>query len=420
MSEIKACRICRSEDLVEVFRIGYIHPSGFTTTVFEWPDKQPLILMHCNQCSLTQLKHTINLDSMYREYWYRSGLNPSMVSDLKDVVKAVEERIELHDGDTVVDIGCNDGTLFDFYTKDVLKVGFDPALNLQEPARKHCNVFINDYFTAMPDINNAKVVTAIAMFYDLPDPPAFLEDVKKTLTDDGIIVLQFTDLLSMFLVNAFDNICHEHLEYYALHNIAHLCDMVELEIFDVEYNDVNGGSVRIFISRPGYYAVNDNVKTLLETEESYFYSDNGDWPYFTERITWIKNQIHDFLWTVKNRGETVSLLGASTKGNTLLQYFGITWREIETAAEINPDKFDLMTVGSRILIVSEEEMLRDYPPDYFFVPTWHFIKYFLKMPQLLEYMDNGGKLVVPMPGPKIYWREKGETKWTYLGNPLAY
>lgn len=420
MAEIKECRICGSEELEEVFRIGYIYPSGFHEFRADWPQKQPLILVECGSCFLTQLKHTINLDSMYREYWYRSGLNTSMVSDLQNVVTSIEERIELNDGDTVVDIGCNDGTLFDFYTADVLKVGFDPALNLQGPADKHCDIFINDYFKAIPGINNAKVITAIAMFYDLPDPVTFLEDVKATLADDGIIVLQFTDLYSMFKINAFDNICHEHLEYYKLSNIVDLCSRVGLKIFDVEYNGVNGGSLRAYITRQenGTYDVKHDVTQALTNEFYYFESLHGQWYEFNERVIDTKEQIDDFLWTVSSRGKGVIMLGASTKGNTLLQYFGLTGDDILLAAEINSDKYGLHTVGSDIVIVSEDEVLNEYPPDYLFVPTWHFIDHFIKMPHLLQYMDNGGKLVVPMPQPKVYYKEEGEVKWMLLRNHL--
>lgn len=416
MKRLEACRICNGS-IIDVFSLGLLYPSGFTKTRAEWPQKHPLTLCQCEDCELVQLRYEVPLDSMYRQYWYRSGLNTSMVTDLEDVVRSVESFVVIEDGDTVVDIGCNDGTLFDFYTKDVVKIGYDPALNLGQAAIKHCNVFINDYFYITDhweDKFEAKVITAIAMFYDLPDPVAFLEDIKKILHPEGIFVIQFTDLYSMFSLVAFDNICHEHLEYYSLNVLDSLFRSVGLKILDIQYNAVNGGSVRVYVGWPDYFAVSTNVRHYLTRDSNFFSGDCGEWEIFNYDVTSVKHAVTDWLYRANQRGDMVVGLGASTKGNTLLQYFNIDETDIPFILEVNEDKFGLVTVGSNISIINEHQALEDGIATHLFVLPWHFQDSFLSMPHLQKFMHDGGKLVFPLPIPTVFSCEEGYILCEYM------
>ena len=421
------CRVCDG-DLEDVLDLGEIHPSGFLKPGEPWPNKSPLILAECHNCSLVQLRHTVPLDSMYKEqYWYRSGLNSSMVADLKDVVQSVEKEVSFVDSDVVLDIGANDGTLFDFYTdKDhVIKVGYDPAPNLAEEAKHHCDYFINDYFSADFVLekfgpNSVKAITAIAMFYDLPDPNWFLQEILKVLHPAGIFVVQFTDLLSMFKANAFDNVCHEHLEYYHLAALKYLLEKHGLEIYHVEYNKVNGGSLRAYIQfAETSYAVLGSVQDALDAEEEYMNSFDSPMKAFASRVESAKNQVLWYLNQARSTGGITEIhtLTASTKGNTLLQYFGITDKIIPYAAEINEDKYDLVTVGSNIYILSETDSLQRKPVIYL-VLAWHFENTFVKF---LHRIDNNPKplLLFPLPEPRIYYKDDlGDYKWVLLKNQL--
>jgi hypothetical protein len=393
------CRLCGSE-LETVLDLGDIYLNDFVDEG-QSIKSAPLTLVKCKRCELVQLKHTPDLDLLYRQYWYLSSLNKSMVKALQDVVDNVEARADLHPGDVVIDIGCNDGTMLGQYNiPDLYKIGFDPALNLANKAKRYCTLFHNTYFG---DISiktpKAKAITSIAMFYDLEDPHTFIELIKESLLKDGIWVVQFTDLLSMLKINAFDNICHEHLEYYSFKVLRNLFEQHDLEVFDVSTNSVNGGSIRMYIGWKDQRHISPAVDALEKEERDYMNSFEDPFEAFAERVEHIRETVMKFFDEAKAQNKEIFAMGASTKGNTLLQYFNITDERIPYAAEVNRDKFGKKTVATNIPIISESSALM-LNPDYFVVLPWHFIDTLLKIHE--PYMKKGGKLVVPMPIPTIY------------------
>lgn len=392
------CRLCGSE-LGIVLDLGDIYLNDFVDEG-QSIKSAPLTLVKCKQCELVQLKHTPDLDLLYRQYWYQSSLNKSMIKALQDVVDNVEARADLQPGDVVIDIGCNDGTMLGQYsTPDLYKIGFDPALNLADKAKKHCDKFYNTYFGDTSIMTpKTKAITSIAMFYDLEDPHTFVELIKKSLLKDGIWVVQFTDLLSMLKINAFDNICHEHLEYYSFKVLRNLFEQHDLEVFDVSTNSINGGSIRMYIGWKDQRYVSPAVDALEKEEHDYMNSFDDPFKAFVERIENIREKIMKFLNGAKAESKTVFGLGASTKGNTLLQYFGIGTNYISYIAEVNEDKYGKRTVGTDIPIISESSAL-SLNPDYFLVLPFHFRKHFEKI--FSKYLKLGGKLIFAMPAPEL-------------------
>ncbi len=400
--ERDTCRMDGSK-LETVLDFGSIYPSNFVDNNNSKVEV-PLVLCKGSVSNLVQLKHTIDRDILYRNYWYRSDLNASMVESLRDIVKQVQYKIKLFAGDIVVDIGANDGTMLSMFPKYTTTVGFDPANNLKDVASSRCTHFINDYFTAdnYPLEEGAKIVTSIAMFYDLEDPNKFIQDVKSILADNGIWVIQLTDLLSMLKINAFDTIVHEHLEYYSLEVLGELMKLNDLHIFDVSYNSVNGGSIRIYVGHAGVRLTSVRVLDALRREYKYMASFENPWEAFTERVENIKKTTMKFIREELGKGKCIYGMGASTKGNTLLQYFGLSSNEIVAIAEINEAKYGLKTVGTNIPIVAEEAALVAQP-DYFLVLPWHFIDGFVKNNK--EYLDAGGGFIVPCPRPALITKD---------------
>jgi len=401
VKEIKTCRLCGG-NLKVIYDLGKLYVSTF----LEADDagfRAPLRLAECENCHLVQLKDQVELDDMYRQYWYRSGLNKSMTYDLKDVARSAEDIISLHEGDVVLDIGTNDGTLLtEYFTENIIKVGFDPALNLKNKAEKVCNHFINDYFSAdlyPENLPEPKVITAIAMFYDLPNPHAFVEDVKELLDRHGIFIVQITDLMSIYKHTMVDSICHEHLEYYKMSDIVRLMYEHDLEVFKIEKNFVNGGSVRFYIGHKNVHFVEQMVSIILDDERSYLNSTPGSIEFFKSSVSLYRDKINSFL----KKFNKVYALAASTKGNTLLQVFNLTYKDIIAIGEINEDKFGLKTPGTLIKIVPELEVL-EAQPELIIVLAWHFTGTFREI--LKDYLAKGGLVLFPLPYPFV-WTDNG-------------
>jgi NDP-4-keto-2,6-dideoxyhexose 3-C-methyltransferase len=412
MKSWQICRVC-SGPVEPVLSLGDQCVSNFLDP--EEPDglKAPLDLVLCCQCWLLQLKHTVPADAMYKNYWYRSGTNQSMRTALADISNTAENLIHLKDGDSVLDIGCNDGTLLGSYrTRGVYRVGFDPAENLAPFSRKVANkvligLFDADAFLSDGDVSDLrpKVVTSIAMFYDLEEPRRFVSDIKRIMHADGLWIVQMSYLPLMLKQNDFGNICHEHLEYYSLQSLEYLLNLHDFVVSDVELNDVNGGSFRVYIRNRAAdekafgdesyrQQAAERVRALREAEVSMELGHAKPYLEFADRVQKIKRDVVEFVKNQVERDKRVYVYGASTKGNTMLQYFGLDNSLIEAAADRNPDKWGKVTVASRIPILSEEEA-RAAKPDYFLVLPWHFLEEFTVREK--DYLSSNGRFIVPLP-----------------------
>jgi hypothetical protein len=398
--------------LIELFSLGNLYMSDFVDSDTE-PTAVPLTLMLDPKSGLVQLKHTAPFDSMYRNYWYRSGMNRTMTKELEGIAQKSLSLVKCTRDDVVLDIGANDGTLLNFYEDKVYKVGFDPAVNMEQYSRKCADKIVVDYFTAnnywQVMTRKAKIITTIAMFYDLEDPHKFVEDIVSVLDDDGLWIVQMSYMPLMLKQMAFDNVVHEHLEYYSLSSFQYLIEQHGLKVVDVELNDINGGSFRIYVRKQ---VSNDDkfatapyrdvawfrVESLLEGEKSLELLNPDTYSDWFEKIQELRKQTVEFIVREESKGRTVWGYGASTKGNTLLQWYGLDNTCITAIAERNPDKYGKFTVGTNIPIVSEDEM-RKAKPDYLLMLPWHFITEFKN--REMDYLNAGGKFIVPLPQFKV-------------------
>lgn len=413
---ISYCRICRNSELISIFDLGsHALSSRFPTKDEPDPIEAPLVLVKCDDtndqshCGLLQLSHNVSADELYlQHYGYRSGLNATMPQHLTSLVREIEDKANIHEGDIILDIGSNDCTLLKAYSLgDKLKrVGIDPtgkqfSQYYPEDVCLLPTFFDQDIFVAKYGDSKAKVVTTISMFYDLPDPVAFARDIKAILADDGIWVTEQSYCVTMLERNSFDTICHEHLEYYTLKQLKYIADKVGLKIIDVSLNECNGGSFRITLAHDhADVKVNEeSVSVLLKKEEELALHTLKPLHEFIERCESMKEDLMDFLVSQKKADKSVYLYGASTKGNTLLQYYGLDQSIITAAAERNTEKYGRRTPRTNIPIVPEKEM-REKRPDFLLVLPWHFKKEFLERER--EYLENGGTIIFPMPNLEIY------------------
>ncbi|MCP4912759.1 MAG: class I SAM-dependent methyltransferase [Oligoflexia bacterium] len=405
---IKHCRSCHNPDLELIKDMGMHYVSNF-------PEKEnheefphaPLVLVFCPHCKLLQLEHTAPQELLYRQfYWYRSGVTQSMKDALRDITKEIEELGILEDKDIVLDIGSNDGTLIRTYTQsNIIKVGVEPAKNLAKEGAQGCDIFINDFWTKENYQNfcnsKAKIITAIGMFYDLEDPNKFISDISDCLSDDGVFIAQLMCNKNMLQTIDLGNINHEHLEYYSLDSLNYLFEKYQLEIFDIKTNKVNNESYRIFIKKKdGTYPVSELAKQRVQDAfiEDRQYNTKEAFEKFFQEVDKAKEECLQFIKKANEEGKSVWVYGASTKGNTILQYYGLDHKLIQKAAERSPEKYGKYTIGTKIPIVSEDEA-RKASPDYFLVLPYTFINEMYEREK--DWRDQGGKFLVPLPEFKV-------------------
>lgn len=403
VNKLEACRICGGKELVKVLDLGVQTLTGvFPKSIDEKITAGPLILVKCtsaNGCGLLQLGHSYDLEEMYGEnYGYRSGLNSSMVAHLKSKVDRILSLKTLSEGSIVLDIGSNDGTTLGLYPESGLRlVGIDPtAAKFRSYYKSHIEV-VPDFFSAANfksifGEEKASVVTSFSMFYDMENPTGFMREIASILADDGIWVCEQSYMPLMLETTSYDTACHEHLEYYALEQIIWMADRTGLEIVDVELNDVNGGSFSFTAQKKGgSLKPKATVDELKERERALRLNDIATYHAFASKVEQHRQDFVAFLDKAKSEGKRVAALGASTKGNVLLQFCGANASTIEAIGEVNPDKFGRYAPGTAIPIVDEQELLKS-KPDYIIVLPWHFRAFFEKQERY-----KGLPLVFPLP-----------------------
>lgn len=403
INRITKCRICGNADLQLVLDLGEQELTGvFPRDRAAKITKGPLRLVKCTGpsevCGLLQLEHSYDLGEMYGEnYGYRSGLNASMVKHLHAKVERLSKLVELKTGDLVIDIGSNDSTTLQAYPKDLTLVGVDPTgvkFHTYYPA--HIQL-IPDFFTSslvkdrFPG-RKAKVITSFSMFYDLEDPMKFMREVHEVLADDGVWVFEQSYMPTMLDMNSFDTACHEHLEYYALKQIKWMADRVGLTLLDVEFNDVNGGSFSVTAGKAsGTAAASPHVAEVLRREMELGLDTLEPYRQFAQRVAKVREALLAFVKRANSDGKTVAAIGASTKGNVLLQYCGFDDTQIRSVGEVNVEKYGAYTPGTLLPIVPEAELLTQRP-DYLIVLPWHFRSFFCSADRY-----KGYSLVFPLP-----------------------
>lgn len=406
--EINNCRLSQSEYLISVLDLGHQFLTGvFPKDRSEKITKGPLRLVWCPDSGLLQLNHSYDSNEMYGEnYGYRSGLNQSMVNHLNNKVLHLERRFPLNSGDVVLDIGSNDATLLKSYaTKNIRRVGIDPTAikfsSFYPPEISLVPEFFSSdaYFSV--ESKPAKLVTSIAMFYDLESPVDFAKQIETILDKDGVWHFEQSYMPSMLRLNSYDTICHEHLEYYSLSVVKKILEKAGLRILNVGMNSINGGSFAVSAIKSSNKSHTPNqviIDWLLGQEERMGLNTPRPYRDFEERVFRHREDLTRLIRSLNAGGKKILGYGASTKGNVLLQFCGLTSDDIPAIAEINEDKFGHFTPGTGIPIVSEKEAY-GMKPDYYLVLPWHFKESIIRREK--EYLTTGGKMIFPFPEIEI-------------------
>jgi len=397
---ISECRACGGSLNSNIFNLGYQALTGHFLRQGKEIDRYNVSLALCKnkQCELVQVNERYDIDQLYGDhYGYESSLNPSMIQHLSDNINKIESKNIIENDDIVIDIGSNDGTSLGIYSnKSLQRIGVDPtAVKFKKHYQDEGITLFDEFFPSNSlskflGRKKAKVITSFACFYDLPSPSEFVSEIKKILDINGLWCTEQSYLFEMLKTNSFDTMCHEHLEYYSIKSIDFLCELHDLEIKEVDFNDINGGSSILFIGHKESSINRDkNVDKILK-EESLTDLEKA-FKIFKQNIDAQKENTIALLTELKEKNQTVFGIGASTKGNVLLQYYEIDKNLIPEIGEVNPNKFNCQTPGSEIPIKSEEEILAKNP-DYLFILPWHFKNFFLNSEKF-----KNKKLIFPLP-----------------------
>lgn len=410
--EITKCRGCHSLDLRSILDLGNQYIVNFVDDPKEQADSSPIHLVACANCRLVQLRHSVNPDRLFKQFFYYSGVNTTMRGHLAALVQQAREIEPVDAGDYVVSIGENDGWMLSNFPRNVNTIGIEPAVNMMSMLKKNCTLAINDYFNDAVVTHlkstmhiKAKHIYAIAMFYDIDNPENFLDNVKQILHDDGIFVIQMNYLKTMMENVAVDNICTEHVTYYTLQSLEPILTRSKLKVFHVSLNELNGGSIRIYVchenaDRMTYF----NYMQMVVDENKWFGppSESKLIPkleFFSKRVSDGREKLQKFIKDAILNHQTIYAYGASTRGASLLQVMGLKYPLIQKAVERNPIKFGKWMAGLNIEIISEEEMHKT-PPDYLLILPYWFLPEFINREQ--QFLINGGRFILPLPNPYLY------------------
>ena len=414
----QTCRLCGSIHLKPVIDLGAQHLQGsfLKAGVLAPPARKlPTQLVRCdvtldeNGCGLLQLAHSFPAEILYANYWYRSGTNITMQKHLASIVDSALKLIG-EEAPVVLDIGCNDGTLLSNYPARSTRYGVDPsdiARDIANGTHVINTVFPSEQAIAQLPQRGIDIITSIAVFYDLEDPVAFAKAVASLLSSKGVWIFEMSYAPLMLMQNSFDTICHEHIEYYTFAVLEEIVSRVGLRVFKVEVNAINGGSIRCYACHASNSHYGDTEdQTLIHRLQIHEFDMelDTDKPYFEfqRRIERIRKELNSLLFDIRAQGERVHVYGASTKGNVLLQWYGIDRLIVDCAADRNPQKVGARTLGSEIPVVSEEAS-RAAKPDYYLVLPWHFKHEFLIREQRM--IESGTRMIFPLPEVSVVTRD---------------
>ena len=398
-----SCRSCGHTDLLQVLNLGCVPFANALLTneqLREREDRFPLELYFCPQCALAQIGETVPPERLFRDYTYASSVSDTMVEHARTLVEALIERYDLGSTSRVIEVASNDGYLLQFYKARGIRVlGIEPAANIADLAIKKGISTLIEFFdeglarrlAARGEV--ADIIHAHNVFAHVPDPNTFVGGIKQVLKPDGVAVIEAPYLRDLIGKLEFDTIYHEHFSYYSVSSVEALCRRHGLMIRDVELVPIHGGSLRLFVAHAGGQA-SHRVAELLAQEKFEGLLSFEYYRDFAERVARLKQQLLALLEGLKKQGQRVAAYGASAKGSTLMNAFGVDRRLIEFVVDRSQLKQGRFTPGNHLPILPPDALL-ERRADYVLLLTWNFAAEILS--QQAEFRRRGGKFILPVP-----------------------
>jgi hypothetical protein len=403
-----SCRYCSSKNLESILFLGEHPPSNSFLKEEDIPKERsfPLEIYFCNDCALVQLLDVVSPEHMFGDYLYLSSTSRALKEHYAHLVTRLFKDFELGSNKKVCDIGCNDGILLDAYASvgDVIRIGVEPS-SVHDVAEKKGHKIYSNFFTPevakkiVADHGKIDIASAMNIYPHVDDISEFTKGVKQLIAEKGTFIVEASYLIDLIEKKLFDTIYHEHLCYLSLTPVVNFLKKFDLEVFHVERLSfgASGPALRFFIGHKGAHEIQSSVGDLLTFEEGWGVKDMQTYKNFGNQVDRAKIELNALMSTLCEEGKSIGGYGAPAKGNTLLNYFEIDDKKVSCIAETNELKQGMLTPGSHIPIISEEEFLKR-KPDYALLLTWNYLDFFLEKS---EYIKNGGKFIVPLPEPRI-------------------
>lgn len=411
IKEIINCRVCESKDLYTFLDLGLLPiPNGFLDKgdLDEDEKKFPLVVAYCRSCSLTQLKFIVDPEIMFKNYLYIPSASQTRIDNFRGLLEDARKRIKIDSSSLAIDIGSNDGSLLSVFKSEGINVlGVDPAENLVKVATLNGIPTMLGYFgieTARKikkQKGQADVAYATNVFAHISNIKEFLKGVGIILKDKGIFISQFPYIVDLLKENQFDTIYHEHLSYFSIKSLITLTEGTEMEIFDIEHSDLDGGSVKVYWKKKSntrQVVKTININRFLRDEEKIGLYDDKIYKDFSKRVYDLKKSVKKELLSLRKKKKKIVGYGAAAKGNIMLNYFGIGTKILDYIVDSTLYKQGKFTPGTHIPIYAESKIL-ETNPDYVLILAWNFKKEIIKKNE--EYTKKGGKYIVAIPSLEI-------------------
>jgi SAM-dependent methyltransferase len=403
------CRFCHKEDIFRFLDLGSMPPANSFLTEAELSSVQekayPLDVFFCEQCGLVQIGYVVPPDELFKEYIYVSSTSDMIHKHADYLAKSFQKRFGLDTNSLVVEIASNDGTVLHYFKKLGVRIlGIEPATNIAKVAADAGIETFNDFFNdeTSPLIKarygSADVLLGRHVFAHVPEIHGFVKGLKDLLAPHGVVAIEAPYIIDFIEKTEFDTVYHEHYSYLSVRSMSYLFNLYEMELFDVERVAIHGGSILYFAGHEGAHPVTANVASLANEELSKGLGRKETYVEFSKRTAKIKNDLTVFLRSLTASGKRMAAYGAPAKGNTLLNYCGITTDLVAYTVDKSPHKQGLYTPGAHLFVHPPEKLLQDQP-DYVLLLAWNFADEILE--QQRAYRDAGGKFILPIPEVKI-------------------